>query len=65
MNIDSAIDKLNEFKRLSNGIGECDLVSLTDDSFTVKIQFGESAETRKTVLGFAEQPKKTKKEKAK
>ena len=60
MNIDSAIEKLNEFKRISNGIGECDLVSLTDDSFTVKIQFGERQEPRTQIIGFCPIPKSKK-----
>ena len=52
MDIDSAISKLNDFKKMSKKLGECDLVAFNDNSFTVKIQFGEDKPDRCRVVGF-------------
>ena len=65
MDIDSAISKLNEFKRISSEIGNCDLMSLSDGSFTVKISFGEEEHDRKPIIGFCPQPKGNKANKKK
>jgi len=56
MNIDNALDKLNEFKKVAKKIkGECELVGFTDDSFTFKIQFDKKKEDdHKTIVGFAQ-----------
>jgi hypothetical protein len=55
VDIDAAIAKLEEFKKLaeSSGAGPCDLVGMDDGSFTVRVKFGEDAPRRKPVLGFA------------
>lgn len=56
MDIDAAIEKLTEFKKLSKKLGECNLLSFDDNSFVVKVQFGEEDKPveRTKVLGFAE-----------
>ena len=55
MNIDNALDKLNEFKKVAEKIkGECELVGFTDDSFTFKVQFGKNEDGHKTIVGFAQ-----------
>ena len=55
MNIDNALDKLNEFKKVAEKIkGECELVGFTDDSFTFKVQFGKKEDNHKTIVGFAQ-----------
>ena len=60
MDRNAAIEKLQEFKQVSSGIGKCDLVSLTEDSFVVKVQFGEMPkEDRVRVVGFCPAEKKT------
>lgn len=61
MDIDAAIAKLSEFKKLasSSGTGTCDLVGFDDGSFTVKVKFGEDVPQRKPILGFAERTERT------
>ena len=61
MDIDAAIAKLKEFKKVSrkSGIGPCDLVGFDDGSFTVRVKFGDEAPCRKPVLGFAERNDET------
>ena len=57
MNIDNALDKLNEFKKVAKKIkGECEFVGFTDDSFTFKIQFDKKKkeDDHKTIVGFAQ-----------
>ena len=62
MDIDVAIKKLNKFKKLSGSLGKCDLLQLNDDSFIVKIPFGEKSmvESYKPVIGFCPPEKKEK-----
>ena len=52
MNIDLAISKLNDFKKMSKKLGECDLVGFNGNSFTVKIQFEEDKPERNRIVGF-------------
>ena len=53
MDIDNAIAKLNEFKKVAKKIkGECELVDMNDSSFTFKVQFSKTDDKHK-VIGFA------------
>lgn len=53
VDIDNAIAKLNEFKKVAKKIkGECELVDMNDSSFTFKVQFSKSSNEHK-VIGFA------------
>ena len=61
MDIDLAISKLNDFKKMSKKLGERELVAFDSNSFTVKIQFGKENEDmpdRCRVVGFCPAPKK-------
>ena len=52
MNIDNAIKKLTEFKKLSKKFnGECELVGFNDNSFTFKVEFGSEGK-EKQPIGF-------------
>lgn len=53
MDIDSAIQKLNEFKKISKKFkGECELVGFNDNSFTFKVEFGKNEQERRPI-GFS------------
>ena len=58
MKLDIAIDKLNAFKKIakkvtSNDLGECELIGLDDNSFTVKVTFKDDKPT-KHIAGFSQ-----------
>lgn len=52
MDIDAAISKLNDFKKMSKKLGNCDLVAFDGSSFVVKIQVEEEKTDRCHVVGF-------------
>ena len=53
MDIDSAIEKLNEFKKISKKFkGECELVGFNDNSFTFKVEFHKD-ESNVKKIGFS------------
>ena len=53
MDIDNAIAKLNEFKKVAKKIsGECELVGFNENSFTFKVQFGKKDDEIKPIVGF-------------
>lgn len=59
MNIDAAIEKLNEFKKIAKkvsatNLGECELTGFGDDSFTFKVSFKKDAEDKSKIIGFHE-----------
>ena len=52
MDIDSAIEKLNEFKKIAKKFkGECELVGFNESSFTFRVDFNRDNEDRK-LIGF-------------
>lgn len=52
MNIDSAIEKLNEFKKIAKKFkGECELVGFNESSFTFKVEFDKDEPERRPI-GF-------------
>ena len=53
MNIDNAIEKLNEFKKIAKTFkGECELVGFNDSSFTFKVEFSKDNSSTKKI-GFS------------
>ena len=53
MDLELAIKKLNQFKKMSKSLGTCDLVALDENAFVVKVQFDNgTSNTHKPVLGF-------------
>lgn len=53
MDIDSAIEKLNEFKKIAKKFkGECELVGFNESSFTFKVEFGNDEPERRPI-GFS------------
>ncbi len=55
MNIDNAIAKLNEFKKVAKKLsGECELVEVSDSSFVFKVEFDKKDSKRRPVIGFAQ-----------
>lgn len=65
MDIDLAIKKLNDFKALSNSLGECDLVGLDEDAFTVRVKLKKPEDEKlRRVVGFCPPTKKQHKQTA-
>lgn len=55
MNIDNAIAKLNEFKKVAKKLsGKCELVEVSDSSFIFKVDFDKEDSKRRPVIGFAQ-----------
>lgn len=53
MDIDSVIEKLNEFKKISKKFkSECELVGFNDNSFTFKVEFSKDEPERRPI-GFS------------
>ena len=53
MDIDSAIKKLNEFKKIAKKFkGECELIDFNENSFTFKAEFGKDEPERRPI-GFS------------
>ena len=53
MEINNVIAKLNEFKKVADMIGACDLVGFDDTSFTVKVKIENDVPERIKVTGFS------------
>ena len=54
MNITAAIATLNKFKQVAKKVsGECELLGFGDNSFTMKITFGNDNQKKK-IIGFSQ-----------